>query len=477
MLHTTSQLPRANYDVLRFICRFLHQVTTHSDRNKMSSENLGRVWASNLLRRRDDEPNQDVANINVLNSVVADLIDKHDRFFHIDDNATRGYRNRAPTVDNIIRLAPNALAGDDEEDTLDEKRSAGPAARPMSGAIDRSVAAAATMRPSQQSLHRSLSPRSIAAGDLATSVPIVANDGEPLKVGYLTKQGGQRKNWKSRWFVLSNAQLDYYIDNKPKSALKGVIILKGAAVRVATELKRSHTIAVVTADRVYYISAENEPSCTAWLNAITTAINRLKAPPLSSSPAPTVWQQQQPPATMSAARPAGPPPAAPTDMGNSLPPPSRAPPKSPPPVARRQIAPPARGGNVDLPERASSPAPAHDADRKAISPRAQSGQFKPPQPGAPARVPSRPADESAATIRELTARVAALEKELREERALRADVEKRLAKYEAPPDTPSVRAIDAELSRVTREQADIEAQLGDLDEFVGAMNKKFDMTF
>jgi hypothetical protein len=499
MLHTTSQLPRANYDVLRFLCRFLHQVAAHSDRNKMSRENLGRVWASNLLRRRDDEPNQDVADINVLNDVVADLIDKHDRFFHIDDNATRGYRNRAPTVDNIIRLAPSALAGDDDEDTLDEKRSAGPAARPQSGAIDRNVAAVATMRPSQQTLQRSLSPRSLAAGDLATSVPIVANDGEPLKTGYLTKQGGQRKNWKSRWFVLSNVQLDYYVDNKPKSALKGVIVLRNAAVRVATELKRSHTIAVVTSDRVYYISAESEPSCTAWLNAITGVINRLKAPLLGGSPAPqqqqqqqqSVWQPQQQP-TAAPTRPPGPPPSTPADQLSpapglgGAPPPNRTAPKSPPPVARRQMAPPA--GRADLPaERASSPI--HDPDRKPISPRAQSGQFRPQSQqqaptGALARVPSKPhagaapaSAESAATIKELTARVAALEKELREERALRADVEKRLAKYEQAPDTPSVRAIDAELSRVTREQADIEAQLDDLDEFVGSVNKRFDATF
>jgi hypothetical protein len=466
MFHTTSQLPRVNYDVLRFLCRFLHSVTTFADRNKMSPDNLARVWASNLLRRRDESQlQQDVDDIDPLNGAMADLIMYHDRLTHLDDKSLRGYRQRAPTAAHIVSIAPNAaVTDDDDEDTLDERRIPYQPPPPAGAA-----GAAATLRAGKpgEPLQRTLSPRSL-AGDLALSLPTpptsspvtqpeLPTEGE-VKSGFLTKQGGQRKNWKSRWFILSLTDLAYFVDNKPRSALKGVIPLKGAGVRVATELRRNHTIAVVTNDRVYYLSADSESVCTAWLNTLTAVVNRLKAPPpppapqpqptAPQNPPPPVPQQQLPPISPRPAFHGGPgaAPAATSPRPSSL---NAATPGKPSTTVARP---------APLPQVPNSPptgraTPVQQSDTGANT-LARTGSLRRIGVGA-----SSSSAEDAATIRELTQRVAALEKELIVERTLRTDAERRLAEYEKS-DTPSARAIDDELVKLTREQAEIDAALG-----------------
>mmetsp|Transcript_49852 Transcript_49852/g.97754 ORF Transcript_49852/g.97754 Transcript_49852/m.97754 type:complete len:657 (-) Transcript_49852:97-2067(-) len=95
--------------------------------------------------------------------------------------------------------------------------------------------------------------------------------------GYLWKKGGFRKNWNSRFFVLSSdGTLKYFESHLPKKMKKpcGVINLDGAAVM---QLPSSHasskdrfpfTIAPESGSRRYYIEATSKSDHDKWTNVI-----------------------------------------------------------------------------------------------------------------------------------------------------------------------------------------------------------------
>ncbi|GCB70598.1 hypothetical protein scyTo_0010815 [Scyliorhinus torazame] len=49
-------LPPVNFNLLKYICRFLDEVQSYSDVNKMSVQNLGTVFGPNILRPKVENP-------------------------------------------------------------------------------------------------------------------------------------------------------------------------------------------------------------------------------------------------------------------------------------------------------------------------------------------------------------------------------------------------------------------------------------
>lgn len=88
------------------------------------------------------------------------------------------------------------------------------------------------------------------------------------KCGWLTKEGGQHKSRKKRWFVLDGYFLHYFKSDKDKvpagsidlKSSKGTTILDPAGSRWAFEL--------ITPERVYYIEADSEKLRNEWLEAL-----------------------------------------------------------------------------------------------------------------------------------------------------------------------------------------------------------------
>ncbi|KFP31898.1 Rho GTPase-activating protein 25, partial [Colius striatus] len=56
LLKQLSLLPRDNYNLLSYICRFLHEIQLNSSVNKMSVDNLATVIGVNLIRPRIEDP-------------------------------------------------------------------------------------------------------------------------------------------------------------------------------------------------------------------------------------------------------------------------------------------------------------------------------------------------------------------------------------------------------------------------------------
>lgn len=95
------------------------------------------------------------------------------------------------------------------------------------------------------------------------------DDGGIKKSGYLTKEGGNIKNWKKRWFELYSDEkvLKYYI-NPNNRKLKGSISIEGTTVCEHVDESRSNCFKIIGKGRTYFLQADNKEGMFDWLEAL-----------------------------------------------------------------------------------------------------------------------------------------------------------------------------------------------------------------
>ncbi|XP_032122729.1 rho GTPase-activating protein 22 isoform X7 [Sapajus apella] len=76
-----SNLPQANYNLLRYICKFLHEVQAYSNVNKMSVQNLATVFGPNILRPQVEDPVTIMEGTSLIQHLMTVLIRKHSQLF------------------------------------------------------------------------------------------------------------------------------------------------------------------------------------------------------------------------------------------------------------------------------------------------------------------------------------------------------------------------------------------------------------
>ncbi|XP_032347554.1 rho GTPase-activating protein 22 isoform X3 [Camelus ferus] len=76
-----SSLPLVNYNLLRYICKFLDEVQSHSDVNKMSVQNLATVFGPNILRPQIEDPVTIMEGTSLVQHLMTVLIRKHSQLF------------------------------------------------------------------------------------------------------------------------------------------------------------------------------------------------------------------------------------------------------------------------------------------------------------------------------------------------------------------------------------------------------------
>ncbi|MFT7807363.1 rho GTPase-activating protein 22-like isoform X2 [Arapaima gigas] len=78
-------LPQPNYNLLKYICRFLDEVQSHSNENKMSVQNLATVFGPNILRPRMEDPVTIMEGTSLVQHLMTVLISEHERLYTIQD--------------------------------------------------------------------------------------------------------------------------------------------------------------------------------------------------------------------------------------------------------------------------------------------------------------------------------------------------------------------------------------------------------
>ncbi|XP_013929259.1 PREDICTED: rho GTPase-activating protein 25 [Thamnophis sirtalis] len=76
-----AHLPPDNYNLLSYICRFLHEVQQSSDTNKMSVENLATVFGVNLIRPQMEDPVTIMRGTPQIQKVMTAMIGDHEKLF------------------------------------------------------------------------------------------------------------------------------------------------------------------------------------------------------------------------------------------------------------------------------------------------------------------------------------------------------------------------------------------------------------
>ncbi|XP_069467267.1 rho GTPase-activating protein 22 isoform X2 [Ambystoma mexicanum] len=74
-------LPQANYNLLKYICKFLDEVQSHSSINKMSVQNLATVFGPNILRPAMEDPVTIMEGTSQVQHLMTVLIREHGRLF------------------------------------------------------------------------------------------------------------------------------------------------------------------------------------------------------------------------------------------------------------------------------------------------------------------------------------------------------------------------------------------------------------
>ncbi|XP_007065540.2 rho GTPase-activating protein 25 isoform X1 [Chelonia mydas] len=78
-----SVLPRVNYNLLSYICRFLHEIQLNSSVNKMSVDNLATVIGVNIIRPKIEDPAVIMRGTPQIQRVMTVMISDHAKLFPV----------------------------------------------------------------------------------------------------------------------------------------------------------------------------------------------------------------------------------------------------------------------------------------------------------------------------------------------------------------------------------------------------------
>ncbi|XP_055450573.1 rho GTPase-activating protein 24 isoform X2 [Psammomys obesus] len=84
LVKQVKSLPVVNYNLLKYICRFLDEVQSYSGVNKMSAQNLATVFGPNILRPKVEDPLTIMEGTVVVQQLMSVMISKHDCLFPRD---------------------------------------------------------------------------------------------------------------------------------------------------------------------------------------------------------------------------------------------------------------------------------------------------------------------------------------------------------------------------------------------------------
>ncbi|KAM6930237.1 rho GTPase-activating protein 25 [Xenentodon cancila] len=116
-------LPRVNYNLLSYVCRFLFEVQNHSKVNKMNVENLATVMGINLLKPQIEDPITVMKATPQIQKLMTMMIRQHEALFPVSkDVIPSSPSNKAESQKN----APRSFVGWESAEMVDASLSESP---------------------------------------------------------------------------------------------------------------------------------------------------------------------------------------------------------------------------------------------------------------------------------------------------------------------------------------------------------------
>ncbi|XP_053243864.1 rho GTPase-activating protein 22 isoform X1 [Podarcis raffonei] len=127
-------LPQANYNLLKYICKFLDEVQSHSSHNKMSVQNLATVFGPNILRPQVEDPLAIMEGTSLVQHLMTALISEHGQLFgasltegpgqhphgtidHLSKDSREDRELESPTVNPVSQLFKAASSAAKEQNS------------------------------------------------------------------------------------------------------------------------------------------------------------------------------------------------------------------------------------------------------------------------------------------------------------------------------------------------------------------------
>ncbi|KAJ7397646.1 Rho GTPase-activating protein 22 [Pitangus sulphuratus] len=133
LVKQVKNLPQANYNLLKYICKFLDEVQAHSSINKMSVQNLATVFGPNILRPKMEDPVTMMEGTSLVQHLMTVLISEQGRIFAVPQGDVPGSQLEIRPVRQ--RSTVEWISEEDAEDSRSENSAPSPADLPSSNAV------------------------------------------------------------------------------------------------------------------------------------------------------------------------------------------------------------------------------------------------------------------------------------------------------------------------------------------------------
>ena len=102
---------------------------------------------------------------------------------------------------------------------------------------------------------------------------------EPLasKSGFLTKQGGNVKSWKLRWFVIVRNEMSYFADRSSEKPIRTLDLTECSNVGYSNDIDgNSNCFYLQFPDRIWNLSANSQSELKEWITILQWKVNQNK---------------------------------------------------------------------------------------------------------------------------------------------------------------------------------------------------------
>ncbi|XP_067850609.1 dual adapter for phosphotyrosine and 3-phosphotyrosine and 3-phosphoinositide [Heptranchias perlo] len=107
--------------------------------------------------------------------------------------------------------------------------------------------------------------------DLVSEAPSLGT-----KEGYLTKQGGRVKSWKTRWFILHRNEMKYFKDKMSTEPIKILDLTECTGIQFDYSQEKVNCFCLVFPERTYYMCTKTGVEADEWIKLIRWKLTQIK---------------------------------------------------------------------------------------------------------------------------------------------------------------------------------------------------------